>query len=77
CYLGMPKAARNYSVDLAIQHSLNSIEETMARLPTVQQNLGKMETLLLCSRQFLWSTEKGYQQYKDDIQIRNPTSASK
>ena len=55
----------------------NSIEGTIATLPTVQQNLGKMETLLLCARQFLWSTAKGYQQYKDDSQIRNPTSASK
>ncbi len=34
-----------------------------------------METLLLCTRQFLWSTAKGYQQYKDH-QI-NPTSTSK
>lgn len=77
CYLGIAQAARNYAVDFAIQHSPNSIEGTIATLPTVQQNLGKMETLLLCARQFLWSTAKGYQQYKDDSQIRNPTSASK
>ncbi len=36
-----------------------------------------METLLLCVRQILWSTAKGYQQYKDDSRMRNSTSASK
>ena len=77
CYLGIAQAARNYAVDFAIQHSPNSIEGTIATLPTVQQNLGKMETLLLCARQFLWSTAKGYQQYTDESQIRNATSASK
>lgn len=77
CYLGIAQAARNYAVDFAIQHSPNSIEGTIATLPTVQQNLGKMETLLLSARQFLWSTAKGYQQFKNDSQIRNATSASK
>ncbi|MGO4092757.1 acyl-CoA dehydrogenase, partial [Staphylococcus aureus] len=69
--------ARIYAVDFAIQHSPNCIEGTIATLPTDQQNLVKMETLLLCARQFLWSTEKVYQQYKDYSQIINPTSASK
>lgn len=77
CYLGIAQAARNYAVNFALQHSPNSIEGTIATLPTVQQNLGKMETLLLSARQFLWSTAKGYQQFKDDSQIRNATSASK
>ncbi len=52
CYLGIAQAARSYAVDFAIQHSPNSIEGTIT-LPTVQQNLGKMETLLLCAIIFM------------------------
>lgn len=64
CYLGIAQAARNYAVDFAIQHSPNSIEGTIATLPTVQQNLGKMETLLLCARQFYGVQQKGINNIK-------------
>jgi alkylation response protein AidB-like acyl-CoA dehydrogenase len=37
------------------------IKGTIDSLPTVQQNLGKMESLLLSARHFLWSTARGYQ----------------
>lgn len=43
----------------------------------MQQNLGKMESLLLSARHFLWSTARGYQSYTEDAQIWNETSASK
>ncbi|MEJ7474819.1 acyl-CoA dehydrogenase, partial [Staphylococcus saprophyticus] len=60
-YLGIAQAARNYAVDFTKTYSPNSIEGTIAELPTVQQNLGKMESLLLSARHFLWSTAHGYQ----------------
>ncbi|MBO1198119.1 acyl-CoA/acyl-ACP dehydrogenase [Staphylococcus simiae] len=77
CYLGIAQAARDYAVDFAQHYQPNSIEGSIATLPTVQQNIGKMESLLLSARHFLWSTAKGYGLYKDDNQIRNATSASK
>lgn len=76
-YLGIAQAARNYAVDFTKTYSPNSIEGTIAELPTVQQNLGKMESLLLSARHFLWSTAHGYQLYEKDTDIWNETSASK
>ena len=46
----MPK--RDYAIEFAKTHSPNSIEGTIATLPTVQQNVGKMESLLLSARHF-------------------------
>ena len=77
CYLGIAQAARDYAVHFAENYSPNSIEGIIADLPTVQQNLGKMESLLLSARHFLWSTAHGYQLYEEDAQIWNVTSASK
>ena len=64
CYLGIAQAARNYAVNFALQHSPNSIEGTIATLPTVQQNLGKMETLLLSARQFYGALQKAINNLK-------------
>ncbi len=77
CYLGMAQAARDYAVNFTRNYSPNSITGTIAEIPTVQQNLGKMESLLLSARHFLWSTAQGYQLYKDESQIWNVTAASK
>ncbi len=52
CYLGIAQAARDYAIDFAKTYSPNSIEGTIGDLPTVQQNIGKMETLLLSARHF-------------------------
>lgn len=76
-YLGIAQAARNYAVEFAKTYSPNSIQGTIAELPTVQQNIGKMESLLLSARHFLWSTAHGYQMLDEDSQIWNETSASK
>ncbi|MBF2178424.1 acyl-CoA/acyl-ACP dehydrogenase [Staphylococcus warneri] len=76
-YLGIAQAARDYAVDFAKTYSPNSIDGTIAEIPTVQQNLGKMESLLLSARHFLWSTAHGYQLYEKDTDIWNETSASK
>ena len=69
CYLGIAQAARNYAVDFAIQHSPNSIEGTIATLPTVQQNLGKMETLLLCARQFYGVQQKAINNIQTKVRL--------
>ncbi len=54
CYLGIAQAARNYAVDFAIQHSPNSIEGTIATLPTVQQNLGENgNAIVMCETIFM------------------------
>ena len=45
-------------------------------ISTVQQNVGKMESLLLSARHFLWSTAALYNQ-QQEIPIWNETSASK
>ena len=76
-YLGIAQAARDYAIEFAKNHSPNSIDGTIAMLPTVQQNVGKMESLLLSARHFLWSTAKGYNQYDETLNIWNKTSASK
>lgn len=76
-YLGIAQAARDYAIDFAKQHSPNSIKGTIAELPTVQQSVGKMESLLLSARHFLWSTAKGYQTIDQNPNVWNETSASK
>ncbi len=64
CYLGIAQAARNYAVDFAIQHSPNSIEGTIATLPTVQQNLGKMERYCYVRENFMGVQQKGINNIK-------------
>lgn len=76
-YLGIAQAARDYAIEFAKHHSPNSIKGTIAELPTVQQNVGKMESLLLSARHFLWSTAKGYQTIEQNPNVWNETSASK
>ena len=44
--------SRDYAIEFAKTHSPNSIDGTIATLPTVQQNVGKMESLLLSARHF-------------------------
>ena len=56
-YLGIAQAARNYAIDFATSYGPNSIEGTISHLPTVQQNIGKMESLLL-SRHFYGVPQK-------------------
>ncbi|MEJ7269599.1 acyl-CoA dehydrogenase family protein, partial [Staphylococcus epidermidis] len=76
-YLGIAQAARDYAIDFAKTYSPNSIEGTIGDLPTVQQNIGKMETLLLSARHFLWSTAALYNN-EDSQKVKwNETSASK
>ncbi|UDI77684.1 acyl-CoA/acyl-ACP dehydrogenase [Staphylococcus taiwanensis] len=76
-YLGIAQAARDYAIEFAKNHAPNSIDGTIANLPTVQQNVGKMESLLLSARHFLWSTAKGYQTLDKNPNVWNETSASK
>ena len=76
-YLGIAQAARDYAVDFAKDYSPNSIEGTIGDLTTVQQNLGKMESLLLSARHFLWSTARMYHEDVEDALLWNETSASK
>ena len=52
-YLGIAQAARNYAIDFATSYGPNSIEGTISHLPTVQQNIGKMESLLLSGVTFM------------------------
>ena len=76
-YLGIAQAARDYAVDFAKTYSPNSIEGTIGDITTVQQNIGKMESLLLSARHFLWSTASLYSNTHSDKDIWNETSASK
>ncbi|PTH19361.1 acyl-CoA dehydrogenase family protein [Staphylococcus auricularis] len=76
-YLGIAQATRDYAVDFAKTYSPNSIEGSIGDLTTVQQNLGKMESLLLSARHFLWSTAALYNVTKDGAKLWNETSASK
>lgn len=76
-YLGIAQAARDYAVDFAKEYSPNSIEGSIGDLTTVQQNIGKMESLLLSARHFLWSTAALYNVTKDGAKLWNETSASK
>lgn len=76
-YLGIAQAARDYAVDFAKTYSPNSIEGTIGDITTVQQNIGKMESLLLSARHFLWSTASLYSNTHSDKAIWNETSASK
>ena len=76
-YLGIAQAARDYAVDFAKTYSPNSIEGTIGDITTVQQNIGKMESLLLSARHFLWSTASLYPNTHSDKAIWNETSASK
>ena len=57
-YLGIAQAARNYAIDFATSYGPNSIEGTISHLPTVQQNIGKMESLLLSARHFYGVPQK-------------------
>ncbi|MEL0537868.1 acyl-CoA dehydrogenase family protein [Staphylococcus debuckii] len=75
-YLGIAQAAADYAKDFAQHHSPNSIEGTIADLPTVQQSVGEMESLLLSARGFLWSTARIYHE-APEAPVWNETSASK
>lgn len=75
-YLGIAQAARDYAVDFAATYSPNSVEGTIGDIATVQQNIGKMESLLLSARQFLWSTASLYNN-PNNKNMWNETSASK
>ena len=75
-YLGIAQAARDYAVDFAKNYSPASIDGVIGDISTVQQNVGKMESLLLSARHFLWSTAALYNQ-QQEIPIWNETSASK
>ena len=44
--------------DFATSYGPNSIEGTISHLPTVQQNIGKMESLLLSARHFYGVPQK-------------------
>src|SRR5699024_8813517 len=61
-YLGIEQAARDYAVDFAKNYSPASIDGVIGDISTVQQNVGKMESLLLSARHFLWSTAALYNQ---------------
>ncbi|MCG3411539.1 acyl-CoA/acyl-ACP dehydrogenase [Staphylococcus massiliensis] len=76
-YLGIAQAARDYAVDFAKTYSPNSIEGVIGDIPTVQQNIGVMETKLMSARHFLYSTAEAYQYLGPDDDIRNETAASK
>ena len=76
-YLGIAQAARDYAVDFAKNYSPNSIEGTIGDIPTVQQNIGKMEAQLLSARHFLWSTAAIYNGEVSGSKVWNETSASK
>ena len=76
-YLGIAQAARDYAVDFAKTYSPNSIEGTIGDITTVQQNIGKMESLLLSERTFVWRTASLYSNTHSDKAIWNETSASK
>ncbi|ANZ32717.1 acyl-CoA dehydrogenase family protein [Staphylococcus carnosus] len=75
-YLGIAQAAADYAKDFAKEHSPNSLEGTIADLPTIQQSVGEMESLLLSARGFLWSTARIYNE-SPDAPVWNETSASK
>lgn len=49
-YLGIAQAARDYAFDFATKHSPNSIAGTIAELPNVQAQLGKIELALMKAR---------------------------
>ena len=76
-YLGIAQAARDYAIDFAKSYSPNSIDGTIGEITTVQQNIGKMESLLLSARHFLWSTAAMYNHTSEPQQLWNETSASK
>lgn len=76
-YLGIAQAARDYAIDFAKTYKPNSIDGTIGEIATVQQNVGKMESLLLSARQFLWSTAMLYNDDNNTAKIWNETSASK
>ncbi|MBF7016424.1 acyl-CoA dehydrogenase family protein [Staphylococcus durrellii] len=76
-YLGIAQAARDYAIDFAKTYQPNSINGTIGEIATVQQNVGKMESLLLSARQFLWSTAMLYNDSENAANIWNETSASK
>ncbi|MCD8915755.1 acyl-CoA/acyl-ACP dehydrogenase [Staphylococcus simulans] len=75
-YLGIAQAAADYAKDFAKTHQPNSIDQSIAHLPTVQQSVGEMESLLLSSRAFLWSTARMYHE-SPNAPVWNETSASK
>ena len=54
---GNCSSSRDYAVDFAKSYHPNSIQGTIAELSTVQQNIGKMESLLLSARHFLFRQE--------------------
>lgn len=66
CYLGIARAAQAYAIDFATHYSPNSIEGTIADLPTVKQKIGEMELLALKSSHFLYSVAQKWDDSNED-----------
>jgi len=64
CYMGIAFAARDFALRYAKEYKPNSLNASIAALPTVQQALGEMEAELRAARSLLysvaerWDTEK-------------------
>ncbi|WP_425352544.1 acyl-CoA dehydrogenase family protein [Alteribacter populi] len=68
CYIGIARAAQEYAIEFALNYSPNSIDGTIAELPTVKQKIGQMELLVQESRHFLYSVAKKWD--KSDNETR-------
>lgn len=54
CYLGIAKAAQQYAIEFATTYSPNSIDGTIADIPSVKQKLGEIELRVMESSAFLY-----------------------
>lgn len=55
CYLGIAQAARDFAVSFAKTYQPTSLPSPIADLPTVQQQIGMMESELLVARHLLYA----------------------
>lgn len=67
CYLGIAKAARKYAIKFAKSYSPNSIDGTIADIPTVQARIGEMEIRLMEAEYFLYSVAKQWDSSSEEM----------
>lgn len=65
CYMGIALAARDVAVNFAATYQPSSTHEPIAKLPLVQQSIGKMEAELRTARCLLYAVADRWDRHED------------
>lgn len=76
CYTGVAEAARRFAVHFAKQYHPAGSEHPIASFPSVQDRLGRMETLLYTCRSVLYHAANRWDAFPDEKSALKPYFAA-